>query len=72
MKVIQDASKVPWCHRSNCKSCGSTLEVEKDDLTFVPDSRDGDAFTFECPICWTKNWISASLVPKSAQKLERP
>lgn len=43
--------------------CGSTLEIEFSDLTFVADSRDGNAYTFKCPVCGHETWLDAALVP---------
>jgi hypothetical protein len=66
VKVIKDASKRAWSYKSDCTDCGSTLQVDKADLTLVADSRDGDAFTFVCPVCAHKNWVDARLIQKRA------
>jgi hypothetical protein len=52
-----------WNNEFDCQKCDSLIEVEKSDLTFVADQRDGNAYTFTCPVCKHVNWLDASLVP---------
>lgn len=74
MKVIHNVHRrEKWKRRVVCGApdpgsgftmgCGSTLEIEFSDLTFVADSRDGNAYTFKCPVCGHETWLDASLVP---------
>lgn len=62
MKIIRNNTMVDKTRRCECTNCGSVLEVGRSDLTFVADSRDGNAYTFDCPVCAHKNWIAASLI----------
>lgn len=34
-----------------CRNCGSELRFEQSEGTFVPDSRDGSFYKFNCPVC---------------------
>jgi hypothetical protein len=40
----------------------SLLEMSVSEMKFVSDSRDGDAYTFVCPVFKKKNWVDAKLV----------
>jgi hypothetical protein len=66
MKILVNAKEEEkkWHGVFSCIRCGSKLEVERSDLTFAADSRDGNAYTFPCPVCANVVWISATLVPK--------
>ena len=65
MKVLFNALDQNWTKECTCTKCSSKLQVDASDLTFVADSRDGNAYTFICPICKEVNWLNAKLVPKS-------
>ena len=64
MRILFNARNQPWSSEAMCMGCHSKLEVVADDLTFMADSRDGDAYKFTCPVCKRDAWIAASLVPK--------
>lgn len=64
MRVIFNAKTAPWRKICNCDLCHSRLEVVASDLSFIPDSRDGNAYKFTCPVCQHEIWIAASLVPE--------
>lgn len=64
MKVLYNAlEKQDWKKQCKCMKCSSKLELVATDLTFVADSRDGNAYTFICPVCKHENWLAASHVP---------
>lgn len=62
MKILVNKAKSKWKKKTNCIECSSKLEIVADDLAFVADSRDGNAYTFKCPVCKKENWIDARLV----------
>jgi len=65
VKVLFNArEQSSWKHEYDCVGCSSKLEITAGDLSFVADSRDGNAYTFDCPVCKRQNWIAASLVPR--------
>lgn len=65
MKVIFNArEQSDWKYECDCMGCSSKLEITASDLSFVADSRDGNAYTFVCPVCKRQNWINAKLVPQ--------
>jgi hypothetical protein len=41
----------PQAHQLTCVGCGSVLRFHEYEGTRVSDQRDGDYFTFKCPIC---------------------
>jgi hypothetical protein len=74
MKIIVNAKEkqAAWHGVFSCMKCRSKLEVEHADLTPAFDSRDGNAYTFPCPVCANVVWISAKLVPKRDEHDEDP
>lgn len=41
--------------------CGAQLEVERSDCKRVLDQRDGDYYSFTCPVCLEERAIAAKL-----------
>jgi uncharacterized protein with PIN domain len=72
VKIIRNAlTEGPQTKTTKCSGCRSELEVSAEDVTFVSDQRDGDAFKYQCPVCKTVTWLDASGCPK-AWRLVRP
>jgi transcription elongation factor Elf1 len=67
VKVLHNARERPWIGEFTCQDCDSVLQVETADLTPAPDSRDGDAYKFTCPVCSHVNWVAASLIPRAGR-----
>jgi hypothetical protein len=65
VRVVRLHGAAVWTAQFVCNACKSLIEVEKNDLTFIADSRDGSAYTFECPTCHGTVWIDATLVSPS-------
>jgi hypothetical protein len=66
VRVLRNSRNEPWRRVTNCRGCHSKLEVVVSDLSylsFVADSRDGDAYRFVCAVCQVENWLDAKLVP---------
>ena len=57
MKILFNAREREWKHECQCLHCTSRLEVEAKDLKFQSDQRDGDMYTFRCPVCGGTCWI---------------
>lgn len=57
-------------YRLVCKKdeCAAALEVEKGELEFKSDPRDGDAYVLKCPHCGTETWFAATEIRKYAVK----
>lgn len=68
MKILNNLVNKNWSHRTTCRNCKSELEIERSDLKFVPDMRDGDAFVYNCPCCAQLNYIAASFVPEHLRR----
>jgi hypothetical protein len=64
MRILFNARNDPWNRQCHCHGCQSKLEIVASDLTFVADQRDGNAYTFTCPVCQCVGWINSSLVPR--------
>jgi predicted RNA-binding Zn-ribbon protein involved in translation (DUF1610 family) len=61
--IVRRGSRAKWKRRCECDKCGSTLEVVFADLKLVVDVREGDAYTFQCPVCGRQTWLAAALAP---------
>ncbi len=48
-----------------CFMCKSVLLVTGSDMTFHEDQRDGDACSYDCPVCHRENWVSLNLLPQA-------
>jgi RNase P subunit RPR2 len=45
-----------------CRGCDALLRYRKSEGRHVPDSREGDAYVFTCPVCGHDNWVAADIV----------
>lgn len=63
MKVIK-RGKPQNTYEDTCDECETVVEVERCDLRFVADFRDGDAYVYVCPECHREQWIAADLLPR--------
>jgi endogenous inhibitor of DNA gyrase (YacG/DUF329 family) len=43
----------------DCQSCGTQFRFTRNEATFVPDQRDGDALKIECPVCGKQCFFAA-------------
>lgn len=68
MKVLSE--RKPWSKRTKCQHCGTRVELNASDITFVSDWRDGDAITYRCPGCSETVWLSAANVPAHVLRKE--
>lgn len=42
-----------------CRRCKAVLEVEKSDCKLIGDQREGDYYSFACPVCSYRDNIDA-------------
>ena len=65
MKIIKKYDTATWSYNFTCSSCETEMEVEKSDLKYVYDFRDGDYVTFSCPTCKRDACLIAKFLPKA-------
>lgn len=52
MKILKPGKKPEEAlYRVDCKNCGCLFEFNDSEAKFVPDNRNGDFLTIECPTC---------------------
>jgi len=60
MKTIKLPKTAPRYHLTcSNANCEAVMEATKDDLRFVSDQRDGDAYALICPHCGKETWFSS-------------
>lgn len=65
MKIIKDGRKTTRAikpKRHTCVRCASVLEVSREDMGHVCSDRDGEYYTFRCPVCGHENYVDAKVV----------
>lgn len=48
-------------YRATCDACGTIFELKASEARFIPDSRDGNYYEIECPVCNTLVTIAQDL-----------
>lgn len=57
IKIIQRNEPKKQEKECTCSKCSSVLLVAKEDTTYVSDQRDGDFWSYVCPVCYVGNFI---------------
>lgn len=65
MKTIEPPITLP-VYRIRCSNldCKALLEVEHKELSFTPNQKDGDFYSFNCPHCNKRVTIDATVLPR--------
>lgn len=67
MKAISRKKETNKLWHITCRHCGTKWECSIDELCFVADPRDGDAFVLTCGDCKKENWVAANLLQVAAE-----